>query len=71
VTALLMKITADTLTDAQIRALQDEAEREDDVEYIRICLRAYRGGGCGANPHARAHLASLLDERRHWEQGEA
>jgi len=66
-----MKITADTLTDAQIRSLQDEAERADDVEYIRVCLRAYRGGGSAANLQARAHLAALLNERQRWEQGQA
>jgi hypothetical protein len=64
-----MKITADNLTDAQIRSLQYEAERVNDVEYVRICLRAYRGGGSPANPEARVRLAAILEERRLCEEG--
>lgn len=57
-------LTVDSLTDEEIRALEIEAARLDDIEIVRDCLRAYRHGGRGAaNPYARVRIVGILNAR--------
>lgn len=62
-------LTIATLTDDDIRELEVEALRVDDLEWIQICQLAYRHEGRGnSHPLARARVTQELNGRAAWRQ---
>ena len=60
-------LTLDALTDDDIRGLEVEALRTDDLGWLRICQLAYRHGGRGnSHPLARACIVRELNGRAAW-----
>lgn len=57
-------LTIDALTDDDIRELEVEAIRTDDLEWLRVCRLAYRHEGRGnSHPLARLRVVHELNWR--------